>query len=81
MFAHHFHTIDEESGRLLGALSDLQARHVREDLQARHVRELITGAGQRFDCKLFPEAGHTMHMTSPQLYVTTLRDWASTLDD
>ncbi|MDT0465387.1 alpha/beta fold hydrolase [Streptomyces gibsoniae] len=71
MFAHHYRTVDEETGTLLGAVSDLQARHV---------RELITQTGQRFDYASFPEAGHNMHSSGPQLYADTLRDWAASLD-
>lgn len=70
MFAHHFRQVDPDTGRLLGAISDLQVRQV---------RELITGAGQRFDYKSFPDSGHTMHMINPELYVTTLREWIATL--
>ncbi|MET8627642.1 alpha/beta hydrolase [Kitasatospora sp. NPDC004669] len=71
LFSHHFRKIDEESGRLQGAISDLQVRHA---------RELITRAGQRFDCKSFPTAGHVMHQSDLQTYVTVLREWISTLD-
>ncbi|MQS14825.1 alpha/beta hydrolase [Streptomyces kaniharaensis] len=71
MFSHHFWKVDEESGRLQGAVSDLQVRHM---------RELITKAGQRFDYQSFPKAGHVMHQSDPQTYVAVLRDWISTLD-
>lgn len=71
MFAHHFRNIDEETGTLQGAISDLQVRHV---------QELITQAGQRFDYRSFPEMGHNMHEIDTQLYVTVLRYWISSLD-
>lgn len=71
LFTHHFHHVDEESGRLQGAISDLQVRQV---------RRLITEAGQRFDYHSFPTAGHVMHGSDPELYTRTLRDWISTLD-
>ncbi|WP_205315637.1 alpha/beta fold hydrolase [Nonomuraea lactucae] len=71
MFSHHFRHVDEETGRLQGAISDLQVRHV---------RELITQAGQRFDYKSFPNAGHVMHQSDPRAYVAVLRDWTSSLD-
>jgi pimeloyl-ACP methyl ester carboxylesterase len=71
MFTHHFRNVDEDTGRLQGAISDLQVRHV---------RELITQAGQRFDYQSFPEMGHAMHEIDPQLYVKVLRDWISSLD-
>jgi pimeloyl-ACP methyl ester carboxylesterase len=70
LFTHHFHKVDEESGRLQGAISDLQVRHM---------RELITGAGQRFDYRTFPDVGHVMHGSDPQLYSRTLREWIATL--
>jgi pimeloyl-ACP methyl ester carboxylesterase len=72
LFAHHFRNIDEATGRLQGAISDLQARHV---------RELITQAGQRFDYTSLPDAGHNMNQTDPQTYARILRDWTSALDN
>ncbi|MFJ4654395.1 alpha/beta fold hydrolase [Nocardia sp. NPDC088792] len=71
LFTHHFHHVDEESGRLQGAISDLQVRQA---------RRLITEAGQRFDYHSFPTAGHVMHGSDPQLYNRTLREWIATLD-
>lgn len=71
LFSHHFWNVDEETGRLQGAMSDLQVRHM---------RELITQAGQRFDYTSFPKAGHVMHQSDPQTYVTVLRDWTSSRD-
>jgi hypothetical protein len=70
LFSHHFHQVDEETGRLQGAISDLQVRKA---------RELITAAGERFDYKEFPKAGHVMHSSDPQLYARTLTEWAATL--
>jgi pimeloyl-ACP methyl ester carboxylesterase len=71
LFTHHFRHIDEATGRLQGAISDLQVRQV---------RELITGAGQRFDYKSLPDMGHNMNRADPQAYAAILRDWASSLD-
>ncbi len=71
LFTHHFRKIDEATGRLQGAISDLQVRQV---------RELITAAGQRFDYQSFPDMGHAMHEIDPQLYVKVLREWTSSLD-
>ncbi|WP_406179407.1 alpha/beta fold hydrolase [Streptomyces sp. NBC_01006] len=71
MLTHHFRKVDEETGRLQGTISDLQVHHV---------RELIIRAGQRFDYKSFPQTGHAMHQSGPQLYAATLRDWISSLD-
>jgi pimeloyl-ACP methyl ester carboxylesterase len=70
LFTHHFRTIDETTGALLGASSDLQAQRV---------RELVTAAGQPFDYVSFPEMPHSMHGADPQRYVDTLLSWTSTL--
>ncbi|HEY0816048.1 MAG TPA: alpha/beta hydrolase [Pseudonocardia sp.] len=66
LLTHHFHRIDEETGHLQGALSDLQAHQA---------GELVRAAGQRFDYRSFPEMGHAMHRIDPKLYATTVRDW------
>ncbi|MER6546317.1 alpha/beta hydrolase [Streptomyces sp. NPDC001250] len=70
LFAHHYRKVDEETGTLLGAVSDLQAAQV---------CRIVTQAGQRCDYRSFPDAAHAMHASDPQLYGKTLRDWASTL--
>jgi pimeloyl-ACP methyl ester carboxylesterase len=66
LLTHHFRRVDEETGHLMGALSDLQARRA---------GELVRGAGNRFDYRSFPEMGHAMHTIDPKLYVTTVREW------
>ncbi|MGW5256470.1 alpha/beta fold hydrolase [Streptomyces sp. NPDC004012] len=71
LLAHHYRAVDEETGTLLGAISDLQASQA---------RRLITEAGQRCDYRSFPDAAHAMHAHNPQLYVETLRAWAASLD-
>ena len=50
-----------------------------ESLQADRVRQLVTEAGQPFDYVDLPTMAHSLHGTDPQLYVDTLRNWASTL--
>jgi pimeloyl-ACP methyl ester carboxylesterase len=70
LFTHHFRVVDETSGLVIGAISDLQARRV---------RELVEGAGQPFDYRSFPHMGHSMHGQDPQLFATTLQDWAAGL--
>lgn len=72
LFTHHFRHVDEESGRLQGALTDLQLRHA---------RDLVTGAGQRFDYLSLPDTAHNMNQADPQRYATIFRDWATTLDN
>lgn len=69
LFTHHFRHIDE-SGTLMGAISDLQVARV---------RELVTAAGQPFDYHSFPKSGHSLHGENPELYAETLTGWAATL--
>lgn len=71
LLTHHFRTVDEPTDRLIGALSDVQARRV---------RELVTEAGRRFDYRSFPEMPHSMHEHDPKRYVETVLEWVSTLD-
>ena len=70
LLTHHFRQVDEQTGQLMGALSDLQAAHT---------RELIVGAGQSVDYRSFPEMGHSMHGQDPQLFADTLIDWTTTV--
>jgi pimeloyl-ACP methyl ester carboxylesterase len=72
LFTHHFRTVDEESGRLQGALTDLQVRHA---------RDLITQAGQRFDYKSLPNMAHNMSRSDPRTYAAILREWSATLEN
>lgn len=71
LFTHHFRVIDEASGTLLGAISDVQVARV---------RELVEGAGNTFEYVSFPEMGHSMHGQDPQRYVDTLVGWVNALD-
>jgi pimeloyl-ACP methyl ester carboxylesterase len=70
LFTHHFRHVDEATGLLMGAISDVQATRV---------RTLIEEAGQPFDYRSFPAMGHSMHGQDPQLFAGTLRDWALAL--
>ncbi|HEY2070354.1 MAG TPA: alpha/beta hydrolase [Rhizomicrobium sp.] len=67
LFTHHFRRVDDETGLLIGAISDLQAARV---------KALVAEAGQPLDYKSFPMMGHSMHGQDPQLFATTLREWA-----
>ncbi len=67
LLTHHFRTIDESNGFLIGALSDLQARHA---------IDLIRAAGQSVDVRSFPEMGHSLHGQDPKLFTDTLVEWA-----
>ncbi|HKY16686.1 MAG TPA: alpha/beta hydrolase [Microthrixaceae bacterium] len=70
LFTHHFRMIDEASGALLGAGSDLQVARV---------RELVTDAGQPFEYVNLPDVPHSLHGADPKRYVDTLVAWADTL--
>ncbi len=70
LFTHHFRMIDESTGALLGAISDLQVERV---------RQLVTGAGNAFDYVSLPAMGHSLHGQDPALYVETLTSWAASL--
>jgi pimeloyl-ACP methyl ester carboxylesterase len=71
LFTHHFHQRDEESGMELGAISDLQVNRV---------RQLVTGAGQDFAYRSFPDMPHSMHGHQPELFARTVTEWAAGLD-
>ena len=70
LLTHHFRAIDERSGHLMGALSDLASERV---------RELVEGAGQRFDYRSLPRMGHSLHGQDPALFTSTLVEWTGTL--
>jgi pimeloyl-ACP methyl ester carboxylesterase len=70
LFTHHFRAVDDTSGVLMGACSDLQVERV---------RELVTGAGNRFDYVSLPTTPHSLHGHDPRLYVDTLVAWAEQL--
>lgn len=70
LMTHHFRTVNESTGALLGAMSDVQANHA---------CELIRGAGQPVDYRSFPDMGHSMHREDPELFARTLTEWAMTL--
>jgi pimeloyl-ACP methyl ester carboxylesterase len=70
LLTHHFRMIDEATGELMGALSDLQAARA---------RTLIETAGQKVVYRSLPSMGHAMHMQDPKLFAETLVQWAATL--
>ena len=71
LFTHHFRVVDEKSGTLMGALTDVQSARV---------VELLREAGVTVEYRSFPTVGHSMHGTEPDLYVETLLEWVVTLD-
>ena len=70
LMTHHLRFVDESTGRLMGAISDVQAARV---------KELVTAAGQRFDYKSFPAMGQMVHSQDPKLFADTLIEWATQL--
>ena len=70
LLTHHFRMVDEATGVLIGALSDLQAARVRAAHRA---------AGGSVEYRSFPTMGHSMHGQDPRLFTDTLARWAATL--
>lgn len=70
LFTHHFRQVDEATGTLTGAISDLQVRRT---------EQLVTAAGQSFTYRSFPQMPHAMHEHAPDTYANTLTDWAAAL--
>ncbi len=66
LLTHHMRAVDEETGFLLGALTDQQAARV---------RTLLTRNGVDVTYRSFPDCGHSMHGDKPELYVETLLAW------
>ena len=71
LLTHHFRMVDEATGVLMGAMTDLQAQRV---------QDLLAEAGAPVTYRSFPAMGHAMHDQDPQLYVDTVVDWVATLD-
>lgn len=70
LFTHHLRVVDEATGMLLGATSDLQAARV---------EALVAEAGQPFTKVELPTSAHSLHGTEPQRYVDTLLEWVAAL--
>lgn len=70
LFTHHLRMVDEATGTLLGASSDLQADRV---------RQLVTEAGQPVEYVSLPTMAHSLHGTDPAQYVDVLLGWADRL--
>jgi pimeloyl-ACP methyl ester carboxylesterase len=66
LLTHHFRMVDEATGTLMGALTDLQAGRI---------RQLVEGAGQTVEYRSFPTMGHAMHAQDPKLFTDTLVEW------
>jgi len=72
LFTHHFHTIDAETNRLLGASSDEQVAAARRAIESN---------GQPFTYLSIPEAPHSLHGSDPARYVSIVEEWMGTLAD
>jgi len=70
LFTHHFHLIDETTGVLMGASSDVQVARV---------RQLVEGAGNPFELISLPSAMHSYHGQDPAAYTDILTTWAASL--
>jgi pimeloyl-ACP methyl ester carboxylesterase len=71
LFTHHFRHVDENSGALFGATSDLQARRV---------CELVAQAGQTIEYRSFPQMPHSMHGTDAKLFTALLVEFDAQLN-
>jgi len=70
LFTHHFHHVDPDTGNMLGAITALQARRV---------RQLIEGTGNSFRYRAFPDMPHSMHGHAPEIYVATVTDFVGSV--
>jgi pimeloyl-ACP methyl ester carboxylesterase len=70
LLTHHARHVDEATGRLMGALTDLQAARA---------GELVRAAGQAFDYLSLPDAAHTMHQAQPERFAGAVGGWAKSL--
>jgi hypothetical protein len=70
LFTHHFHQVDPDTGQLLGAITDLQVRRV---------RQLVESTGHGFTYRSFPGMPHSMHGHDPATYVDMVTAWADDL--
>jgi hypothetical protein len=70
LLTHHFRMNDEQTGGVRGAMSDVQAKRV---------RELVSAAGQQIDYVSLPMMGHVMHQQDPNQFVNVLVEWAAKL--
>lgn len=68
LLTHHVRFVDEASGLLMGALSDVQAQRV---------QALLAEAGVAVEYRSFPTMGHAMHADDPKLFAETVIDWVS----
>lgn len=70
LMTHHGRHVDETTGRLIGALTDLQARRA---------GDLIKATGRPYEYVSLPDAAHAMHQTQPQRFAEVVGAWAKGL--
>jgi pimeloyl-ACP methyl ester carboxylesterase len=70
LYTHHFRYVDENSGYIMGAASDLQAKRV---------CELVARAGQTIDYRSLPRMPHSMHGENPKLFTQLLAEFEAKL--
>jgi pimeloyl-ACP methyl ester carboxylesterase len=66
LLTHHFRMPDEDTGGVRGAMSDLQAKRV---------RELVAQAGQPIEYVSLPTMGHSLHGQDPTQFARILSEW------
>ncbi|MEU7579877.1 alpha/beta fold hydrolase [Streptomyces sp. NPDC041068] len=69
LLTHHFHMTDPDTGRLMGAMTDIQAQQARRLLES-------TGRPVTYTPL---DAPHTMHGPEAQRYADVIAEWAKTL--
>jgi pimeloyl-ACP methyl ester carboxylesterase len=72
LFTHHARVIVPETGRLVGALSDLQAAAA---------CDLVRRAGQTVEYVSLPDAAHAMHASEPARFAALVANWAKGLKE
>ena len=70
LFTHHARQVDPASGRLFGAITDLQAAKA---------GEIIAAAGAPFEYVSLPDAAHAMHSADPARFAEVLTRWLKSL--
>ena len=70
LHTHHARAINQATGQLVGAMSDVQAAKV---------KEIVTAAKQPFEYVSLPDAAHAMHQADPARFAQVLTAWARTL--
>ena len=70
LYTHHFRYADDNSGYVLGAASDMQAKRA---------CELVSLAGQAIDYRSFPRMAHSMHGEDPKLFTQLLAEFEAKL--